>query len=142
MNDISVKIIKSKDLRTFVKLWNQEYKILTSSGFKMTYEKALAGFSSKMFSYIGLYKKNLLIGFMLLKENGKEIWIKHLLVDKNERKKGLGKMLIEKAINKKAKEIFTETIKGNKAAIKFFLENNFEILKDDIKNNQFIFKRK
>jgi len=142
MNDFLIKKIEQKDLEAFVELWNQGYEMLTSSKFKMTYEKALKGFTSQLFNYTGLYKNNQLVGFMLLKEDGNEIWIKHLLIDKNEREKGLGGMLIKEVINTKDKEIFTEVLKENETAIKFVQENGFEVLKNDLENNQFIFKFK
>ena len=60
----------------------------------MTEEKAEKGFKEKMFDYWGMLEKNL-VGFILLKKN--ELWIKHLLINKNQRGKGLGKKLVEKA---------------------------------------------
>jgi ribosomal protein S18 acetylase RimI-like enzyme len=128
------------ELESFTNFWNQDYEVLTSSRFKMTYEKAKEGFNLKLFEYIGLYKKELLVGFILLKNKGNEIWIKHLLIDKNERTKGLGKMLLKEAVGNKDENIFTEVINENQVALRFFLANKFQIIKEDKENNQFILK--
>jgi ribosomal protein S18 acetylase RimI-like enzyme len=73
--------------------------VLTSSGFLMTQEKAEKGFKEKMFDYFGLFEKENLVGFMLLKKEKNDLWIKHLLVDKAFRRKGWGKRLIDKAFS-------------------------------------------
>ena len=104
----------------------------------MTYQKAAEGFNSELFDYVGLYKNSLLTGFILLKKEGNKIWIKHLLIDKNERTKGLGKMLINEAIGNKNEDIFAEIVKENEIALKFFLANQLKIIEDDKENNQFI----
>lgn len=138
-----VSKIKQKDLPRFVTLWNQDYLILTSSQFKMTLDKAVRGFKAKMFDYYGVYKESELIGFMLLKED-KDLWIKHILIDKNYRGKELGKILLKKAeeIAKKKKfKLKTEVIKENKKAKKFFLKNGFKLIRFDLEENQYILEK-
>ena len=63
-----IKKIQKSSLCQFVNLWNQGKDVLTSSGFLMTQEKAEKGFKEKMFEYFGLFEKEKLIGFMLLKK--------------------------------------------------------------------------
>lgn len=140
---IRIYKIKRKDLLQFVSLWNQEYKRLTSSQFQMTLEKAKKGYDAKMFDYYGLYNNDVLIGFMLLKEN-KDLWIKHLLIDKNFRRRGLGTLFLEKAkqlAKSKKINLKTEVIKENREVIKFFLKNRFKRIKFDREGNQYILKK-
>ncbi|MGB9707149.1 MAG: hypothetical protein ACPL1D_00120 [Microgenomates group bacterium] len=35
--EIKIEKIKKSDLNTFVKLWNQDYLLLTSSGFRLSF---------------------------------------------------------------------------------------------------------
>lgn len=142
MDKFLVKTIEESDLDNFTSLWNQGYEVLTSSQFKMTNEKAKDGFKSKLFDYIGLYKNKLLIGFILLVKDENKIWIKHLLVDKYERTKGLGKVLIEESIGNRNEEIFAEVLEENEIALKFFLSNKFQIIKNDKENHQYVLKLK
>lgn len=138
-----IRTLKEKNLPEFVALWNQEYLLLTSSKFKMTLEKAKKGFSAKMFDYYGVCHNDKLIGFMLLKED-KDLWIKHILIDKDFRKRGLGNIFLKKAdqITKKKKmKLKTEVIKENQEAKKFFLKNRFKIIKFDEKENQYILEK-
>lgn len=141
---IMIYKIKRKDLPRLVSLWNQEYKILTSSHFQMTLKKAKKGYYAKMFDYYGIYNDNILIGFLLLKKEDKILWIKHILIDKNFRKRGLGTLLLKKAEqiakNKKI-NLKTEVIKENKEVIKFFFQNRFKVIKFERKENQYILER-
>lgn len=137
---IKIKHIKKKDLITFVQIWNEDFLVLTSSRLKLTLNKALDGFESKMFDYLGLYKNETLIGFILLKEE-KDLWIKHLAISKNYRGRGYGKKLLSYIINRfgrKNKTLKAEIVDSNKTALNFFFKNDFKILKFDKANNQYI----
>ena len=142
---ISISNIRKQDSSRFIELWNQDYLLLTSRGWKMTKDKAEKGLSSKMFEYFGLYLENKLNGFMLLKKEDNILWIKHILIDKNSRGKGLGKILLKKAI-KQAKifnvKLKTEVIKENEKAISFFIKNNFKVVKFDPSESQYILEGK
>ncbi len=140
---ITIYKIKRKDLPQLVSLWNQEYKILTSSHFQMTLEKAKKGYDAKMFHYYGIYNNNTLVGFLLLKGT-KDLWIKHILIDKDFRQRGLGTLLLKKAeeIGKKNKmKLKTEVIKDNEEAAKFFLKSGFKMIKFDKRENQYILEK-
>jgi len=144
MGMFNIKKIKKSSLHQFVNLWNQRKDVLTSSGFLMTKEKAEKGFKEKMFEYFGLFEKEKLIGFMLLKKEKNELLIKHLLVDKAFRRKGLGKKLIDKAfsIAKKNKmKIKTEVLIKNKNALMFFEKLEFRRVKVDKKEKQFLLEK-
>ena len=142
---ISISKIRKQDLSRFIELWNQDYLLLTSRGWKMTQDRVEKGFSSKMFEYFGLYLENKLNGFMLLKKENNILWLKHILIDKNFRGKGLGKILLKKAI-KQAKifnvKLKTEVIKENEKAISFFIKNNFKVVKFDPSESQYILEGK
>lgn len=142
---ISISNIRKQDLSRFVELWNQDYLLLTSRGWKMTQDKVEKGFNSMMFEYFGLYLENKLNGFMLLKKEDNILWLKHILIDKNFRGRDLGKFLLKKAI-KQAKiynvKLKTEVIKENEKVISFFTKNNFKIVKFDPSENQYILERK
>ena len=142
---ISISNIRKQDSSRFIELWNQDYLLLTSRGWKMTKDKAEKGLSSKMFEYFGLYLENKLNGFMLLKKENNILWLKHILIDKNFRGKGLGKILLKKAI-KQAKifnvKLKTEVIKENEKAISFFIKNNFKVVKFDPSESQYILEGK
>lgn len=82
----SIKYLREKDLPQFVNLWNQDYQSLTSTVFLMTIKKTQDGYKNKIFFYFRIYKNDNLIGFLLLKEDG-DLWIKHLLIDRDLRRK-------------------------------------------------------
>lgn len=141
---MKIKRITEKDLKDFVELWNQDFKLLTSRQFQMTLEKAREGFEEKMFDYFGVYEKGKLRGFLLLKEKGRIIWLKHLLVDRNFRRKGVGQFLLKKAIEKAKKEgkkLKTEVIKQNISAKRFFIKNGFKIIGFDKEENQYVLEK-
>jgi len=138
-----IEKITKNHLEDFVNLWNQAYKVLTSSQFKMTLKRAKYGFRNKMFDYIGIFKEDKLLGFLLLHRRADTLWLKHLLIDKNFRRKSLGKKLLRKAIEiskKKKKKLKTEVIKENISGRSFFTKNSFKIIKFDKKENQYILK--
>ena len=144
MKTFNFKKIKESHLSQLVSLWNQGSNVLTSSGFLMTQEKVELGFKEKMFEYFGLFEKEKLIGFMLLKKEKNELLIKHLLVDKAFRRKGLGKRLIEKAfsIAKKNKmKIKTEVLIGNKDALLFFEKLGFKKVGVNRKESHYILEK-
>jgi len=144
MKTFNFKKIKESHLSQLVSLWNQGSNVLTSSGFLMTQEKVELGLKEKMFEYFGLFEKEKLIGFMLLKKEENELWIKHLLIDKAFRRKGLGKRLIEKAfsIAKKNKmKIKTEVLIGNKDALLFFEKLGFKKVGVNRKENHYVLEK-
>ncbi|MGB9883233.1 MAG: GNAT family N-acetyltransferase [Microgenomates group bacterium] len=102
MKNLKIKKINKSGLNTFVKLWNQDYLLLTSSGFRLSFQKAYTGFKNKMFDYYGLYLNNNLIGFTLIKKDNQDnfFWLKHMLIDKNYRSLGFGKYFLSWVIKK------------------------------------------
>jgi len=144
MGMFNIKKIKKSHLNQFVNLWNQERDVLTSSGFLMTKEKAEKGFKEKMFDYLGVFEKENLFGFMLLKKEKNELWIKHLLIDKDQRGKGLGKKLVKKAFSiaeKNKMKIKTEVLIKNKKALLFFEKLGFKKVKIDKKESQYVLEK-
>ena len=140
-----IKKIQKSSLNQLVNLWNQGKDVLTSSGFLMTQEKVELGFKEKMFEYFGLFEKENLVGFMLLKKEKNELLIKHLLIDKAFRRKGLGKKLIDKAfsIAKKNKmKIKTEVLIGNKDALLFFEKLGFKKVGVNRKESHYVLEKK
>jgi ribosomal protein S18 acetylase RimI-like enzyme len=72
------------------------------------------------------------------------MWIKHLLIDKAFRRKGLGKRLIEKAfsIAKKNKmKIKTEVLIKNKNALMFFESLGFKKVEINKKENHYVLEK-
>lgn len=142
---MKIKKINKNDLKDFTRLWNQGYKALTSSQFKMTLTKAKDGFKKRMFEYFGIYEENnQLLGFLLLQTKNKTLWLKHILIDKNFRKKGAGQKLLGKTIKmakKRSKKLKTEVLKENTKARKFFIKNGFKIIKFDKKEKQYILEK-
>jgi len=141
---VKINKLTKNHLTQFIYLWNQGYEILTSSGFLMTKEKAEKGFKEKMFDYWGILEKENLVGFMLLKKEKNELWMKHLLIDKDFRGKGWGKILVEKAflIAKKNKmKIKTEVLIKNKNALLFFEKLGFKKVGIDKKEKQYLLEK-
>lgn len=142
---MKIKRITERDLKDFVTLWNQDFELLTSSQFQMTLKKAKEGFEKKMFDYFGIYgEKEKLLGFLLLQAKGEIIWLKHILVDQNFRRKGRGQVLLKKAVEKAKKEgkkLKTEIIKQNTMAKRFFIKNGFKITDFDKEENQYILEK-
>jgi ribosomal protein S18 acetylase RimI-like enzyme len=108
----------------------------------MNLKKAEKGFKERMFDYYGAFvNKNKLIGFILLKQDKNNLWIKHFVVDKKYRKQGIGKELLNKAINiTKRKNLIlkTEVLKDNHQAYLFFTKNGFREIFFDKENNQYV----
>lgn len=145
MGKYNIRKFNSSDIDDFIKLWNQEYEVLTSSKLKLTYQKAREGFNKKLFDYYGIYgKEDKLLGFLLLKKEKKVFWLKHVVIDKKRRNKGLGKKLLEKATSicqKEGKELMVEVIKENLQGKQFFLKNGFELVRFDNTESQFILRK-
>jgi len=138
-----IKKIEKKDLMRFADLWNQDFQFLTSSKFKMTCEKAVKGFDSRMFDYFGLYLDDLLIGFLLLKEDNDVLWGKHMLVDKKHRGKGYGALLVNKAKEEsrnRSKKLMIEILETNEPARKLFLKNGFKEVSFDKNEGNYIYE--
>lgn len=134
-----IRKLTEQDIPSFVDLWNQDFELLTSSKFLMTTDKALAGFKQNMFDYYGLFDPDKLIGFILYQVINRNVWIKHVLVHKDHRKKGNGSFLLLKTLKKyEGKEIKTEVLFENSLAKKFFIDNSFKIIKKDILKKQLI----
>lgn len=68
MTKIKILKIKYSHLSSFVNLWNQDDKILTSGGWEMTEEKAKRRFNKKSFDYFDAFEDKNLVGFVLLKK--------------------------------------------------------------------------
>ena len=97
-----------------------------------------------MFEYFGLFEKEKLVGFMLLKKEKNDLWIKHLLVDKAFRRKGLGKKLIDKAFSidkKNEMKIKTEVLIGNKDALLFFEKLGFKKVGVNRKESHYVLEK-
>ncbi|MFC1624851.1 GNAT family N-acetyltransferase [Patescibacteria group bacterium] len=139
--NIEIKRMNQEDMPGFVRLWNQGYKLLTSSRFKMDLYKALEGFKKKMFDYFGLYKNGELIGFILFTKEKSNVWLKHMLVDNVYRKKGLGSFFLNKALERyKGVTIKTEVLFDNKQAYQFFIKNRFVFEnKDNIEKQNILY---
>lgn len=136
---MQIKSLTERDIPAFIELWNQNYEVLTSSNFLMTYDKALAGFKQKMFDYFGLFDRDKLVGFALYKDIMDDTWLKHLLIGKKFRKKGNGALLLGETLKKyPKKKVKTEVLFSNVPAKKFFIKNGFRLVKEDYKNKQFI----
>ncbi len=131
MDEITIRNFSKEDLNNFVNLWNQEIDLLTTSKRIMTHKLALDGFNVNMFDYLGLYKNNKLIGFCLLRNDRDKVWVKHFMVNKDQRGIGFGEKLIQEAIKRTTdKDLLAEVLKENQKALKFFQNNRFGIIKE------------
>ncbi len=82
--------------------------------------------------FIGAYNNEELIGLLILKEGPfKYMYLDDIKVNRNYRNKGIGKMLIKKAIevskNKNYKGIYTIVQNNNVNAFLFYIKCNFYI---------------
>lgn len=136
---MKVRQLTEKDISSFVTLWNQDYELLTTRKFIMTLDKALTGFRQKMFDYYGLFENDILVGFILYQLINKDMWIKHLLVHKDYRNKGMGKYLLLETLKKyKEKVIKADVLFENFSAKKFFEKNGFRVINKNIKEKGYI----
>jgi len=139
-----IRKIREEDLPSMVKIWNQHYKVLTSTEKKHTLaslEKWYRTRKKGKHEYFGLFDGNCLKAFMILKYKKRELYIKMIAVDKKEIAKGYGKKLIKFAIKEaKEKDVLCEVKIGNIRAINFFLKQGFRILKYNPKMKEYILK--
>jgi ribosomal protein S18 acetylase RimI-like enzyme len=144
-NQFKICNLNINDLSKFVSLWNQNFELLTTSKFKMDFNKAHSGFIKKMFIYFGLFLDENLIGFILLKSQPNLFHIKHMLIDKKYREKHLGSFFLNEVINRIIKRntvIKVEVLKNNFEALRFFQNQDFKIIQSDKENDQYILKKK
>jgi ribosomal protein S18 acetylase RimI-like enzyme len=140
---MKINNILKKDLHSFTMLWNQEKDILTSSNLTMTDPKAESGFKKRMFDCYGLFENKKLIGFILIKENSEGIWVKHMVIDKNYRAKGLGSFFLSNVLERyfERKRIYkVEVLINNVDAIVFFEKNGFKVEKT-LEEGQYILSK-
>lgn len=121
-NSLSIIIDKEKLKETYIKEWNQTKDSLTYFN-----EVIKQGFS------IGAYQNNQLVGFALIGYYGwnQSMWIENIRVAESYHGNGIGKKLIEKAIErsslKGARILGLETQSTNYPAIEFYKKCGFEI---------------
>jgi len=139
-----IRKIAEEDLPQMLRIWNQHYKVLTSTEKKHTLNSLKEWYKTRKrgrHEYFGLFEDGQLKGFMILKYMKRELWIKMLAVDIKERKKGYGTNLLKFAVKEaKDKDLFCEVKIENISAINFFFKNKFKVLKFNSKMNEYILK--
>lgn len=109
----------------------EEIRRTDSVSFVAKKDKILVGFIISRLITTGFNKNNNPINnFNSKSESGSEIEIYNLAVDKIHRKKGIGRLLIQKiiqvGIRSRTTSIWLEVRASNSTAVSFYKENNFK----------------
>lgn len=140
---IKIQQVKKIDFKDIVKLWNQEYRQLTSSKMKISIKKFGRWYDSREktgYEYFSCKYKGNFAGFLFIQKEKKRslILIKAIAIKKKYKKFGLGKCLLKKSIKITKKLGFslrTEVLINDIDTINWFFANNFFIVKFNKKTN-------
>jgi len=147
-----IRKVNKSDLPQMLKIWNANYKVLTSSQKKHSikslenwYETRTKinheyfGMLDGKLEYFGTSKGKTLKAFAILKYTKKGLWIKMLATDKHEKGKGYGKALVRFAIKEsKDRPLFCECMVNNWESINFFFKFGFKIIRYNKKLEEFV----
>lgn len=143
---MKIRKILPQDLPLMLRIWNQNYRHLTTSNKKHSLnslEKWYTGRSKGKHEYYGYFEGKNLLGFMITKDNPKTFFVKMLAVDKNSNSRGIGTKLINHAtLAAENKKNYCETKIENFKVIPFLVKRNFLPVKLDKKYAQYIFQYK
>lgn len=115
--------IKKIEKENLVTLYNIEKEIFKNNCF--SYIQIEEMFLMKNYSIYVISIKKELVGYLIIFDNSESLEIIKIGILNKERKKGLGKKLINEA-KKIKKNILLEVRKSNVVAIKFYKENLFK----------------
>lgn len=115
--------IKKIEKENLVTLYNIEKEIFKNNCF--SYIQIEEMFLMKNYSIYVISIKKELVGYLIIFDNSESLEIIKIGILNKERKKGLGKKLINEA-KKIKKNILLEVRKSNFVAIKFYKENLFK----------------
>jgi ribosomal protein S18 acetylase RimI-like enzyme len=123
---MEIKIVKMEegDLRELLKLGKKEWP--DESWITLEYLKKT--FAQEGLAYTAKIEDEIIGGIILLYEDVAKNWIRYLIVKKEFRRSGIGKMLLDKIVEKikSGESIFVDTGVVDKAAIAFYEENGFK----------------
>ena len=140
---IKLRLINNKDLRFTYRLYNNN--VLDKKFFSkkpVTFEEHKNWFKEKLkekFFFICLEKKK--IGYVRFEKIKKKNLSVSIAVDKKYLRKGYGKLMLLKSLNKKRitkYNIYAFVKKNNSISKKFFLNSGFKF----VKNNRYMIKAK
>jgi len=135
---------KKEDFKEIVKLWNQEYKHLTTSKIKISVKKFENWYNFREktgYIYYSIRHKNKFAGLLFLQKKEKELLIKAVAVKKKYRNLNLGGRLIKKAIETSKRfnlPLMAEVLVNNIDAINWFVTKRFFIIKFNKKTSDWL----
>lgn len=145
---IEIQEIKEENFKDVVSLWNQEYRQLSTSKIRISIDKFRRWYNSRgrtgYIYYFAKYK-NKFAGLLFFQKKRKQLLIKAIAVKKEYRKRGIGKVMIRKAI-KISKELGlplkTEVLIDNVNSINWLFMNKFIIVKFRKKTSDYLMEYK
>ncbi|QEE15567.1 GNAT family N-acetyltransferase [Promethearchaeum syntrophicum] len=137
----TIQLIKDIDLDQMKEIWNQNYCFLSSTGRIHTTETINDWFENRhtdFHEYYGYFIDSILVGFIIIRNPKKSLWIKFLAVKISSQSQGVGKALLDFIINNSEnKQKFTECFIDNIKALNFFKRYGFKIVKVDSDYNEY-----
>lgn len=128
MNIILKKLDKKKLVKNFIKIKNMSR--ISNWSFK-NYNKNLPG---KWEESIIVYNKinDEIVAFCISSKNYNSLHIHLLIVSFKYQNLGIGTKILQKLINRNNKNITVKTYSNLKKTIRFYLKNDFKIIKSNI----------
>ncbi|UYP45413.1 hypothetical protein NEF87_001698 [Candidatus Lokiarchaeum ossiferum] len=137
--NVNITLITEENIPTMVEIWNPNAHVLSSTNRKHTKKSLLEWFQNRSIGnhkYYGIFKKNYLCGFMILKYELDKLIIKMTALASNFQNQGFGKKLISFAKREAQKlnfPVYTEVKIENFRALNFFFSLGFKIIQFDKK---------
>ena len=144
IDTIEIRKVKEKDLPEIVRIWNVNYKVLTSTNRIHTLESITEWFKTQNeanHEMFGVYLNELLIGFMFLHYKEQGLWIKMTAIKEEFQHQGLGKKFILYALKERnSQKLYTEAKVENYIVVNAILNNRFQIIKYNNDLNEYLFQ--
>lgn len=140
----NIALITEDNIPTMVEIWNPNAKVLSSTNREHTKKSLLEWFHNRSegnHSYFGIFEKERLCGFMILKYELDKLIIKMTALAKIYQNQGLGKKLIRFAKGEGQKLnllVYTEVKIENFSALNFFFNLGFKIIQFDKNWNEYV----
>ncbi len=132
MSEFLIREIEKADIPTMVRIWNQNFKALTTANIKHKVDSLTKWWEDapqRNYKFFGLFIDNRLRAFMILEYRPEALWLKKMAVFKKDRKKGYGNELL-KICEKEAgdRKIYTEIKAENVDTINIVFKKGFTLL--------------
>jgi len=132
MSECLIREIVKEDIPAMVKIWNQNYKALTTDNIKHKVDSLTRWWEAapqRNYKYFGMFIKEQLRAFMILEYRAEALWLKKMAVNRKDRKKGYGNELLKIAVKEAGDlKIYCEIKAENVDTINIVFKKGFKLL--------------